>query len=303
MKTNTLAPIALFVYNRPEHTARTIAALARCPEAPRCDLHVFADGPRQGQPTAAVEQTRRVARSAVGFRSVTVVERERNMGLSRSIIQGVSEVLAGADRAVVMEDDLEVQADFLVFLNAALEHYRERSEVWSISGYMYPVVLDPAFGCDCLLYRRFSCWGWATWADRWSRVGWNVPAREDFLGHRDLFRLMSRAANDLPEIMLDRIDELNDSWSILFTYAQVQAGGFSVHPVRTLARNTGFDGSGTHARADAGFRQAPLEGFAGARQFRFADEYDPALVRPLDAYFGNRPIRKLKNLLRYGRWF
>jgi hypothetical protein len=250
-----------------------------------------------------VEETRRIVRAASGFRSIKVVERERNLGLARNVIQGVTEALAEADRVVVMEDDIEVQSDYLAFLNAALDHYQDRTEVWSISGYMYPVVLDTTFRWDSLLYRRFSCWGWATWADRWSRVEWGVPDRSDFLGRRGLLRRMSEAANDLPEIMLDLIDRRNDSWSILFNYSQVRADGFSVHPVRTLARNTGFDGTGTHARAHAGFRQAPLQDPAGGRQYRFAETYDASLVLPLDAYFANRPVRKFKNLLRYGRWF
>jgi hypothetical protein len=297
------APVALFVYNRPAHTTRALSALARCPEAGATNLTVFSDGPREDPQGASVEETRAVVRSARGFRSCETIQRERNLGLSRNIVDGVTRVLAGSDRVVVLEDDIEVQPEFLTFMNAALDYYRDAANVWSISGYLYPVDLPDSLLADAFLYRRFSCWGWATWADRWRRIDWTVPSRTEFMGNRGLFRRFSAAANDLPEMMLDRIDGLNDSWSIVFAYTQVREDGYSVHPVRTLARNAGFDGSGTHATANSRFVQAALGGFAGRREFRFADAYDSSLTRPLDAYFAHRTRRKLKNLVRYGRWF
>ena len=42
-----LAPIALFVYNRPDHTRRTLEALSRNELADQSHLFIFADGPKQ----------------------------------------------------------------------------------------------------------------------------------------------------------------------------------------------------------------------------------------------------------------
>ena len=41
-----LAPIALFVYKRPQHTRRALEALSANPLAAHSDLFVFSDGPR-----------------------------------------------------------------------------------------------------------------------------------------------------------------------------------------------------------------------------------------------------------------
>ena len=41
-----LAPIALFVYNRPEHTLKTLEALAQNDLASQSELFVFCDGPK-----------------------------------------------------------------------------------------------------------------------------------------------------------------------------------------------------------------------------------------------------------------
>lgn len=68
-----LAPIVLFVYNRPDHTRRTLAGLAANPLASESDLIIYADGPKKPEHADAIEQARAVARAASGFRSVTMI--------------------------------------------------------------------------------------------------------------------------------------------------------------------------------------------------------------------------------------
>ncbi|HOD41388.1 MAG TPA: glycosyltransferase family 2 protein, partial [Candidatus Wallbacteria bacterium] len=41
-----LAPIVLFVYNRPDHTRRTVEALLKNEFAGESELIVFSDGPK-----------------------------------------------------------------------------------------------------------------------------------------------------------------------------------------------------------------------------------------------------------------
>ena len=101
-----LAPIALFVYNRPEHTRTTLEALKANHGADQSDLIVFCDGARTSEDEPSVAAVRRLAHHALGFRSVQVVERPKNLGLANSIIGGVTDVLTRYDRVIVMEDDL-----------------------------------------------------------------------------------------------------------------------------------------------------------------------------------------------------
>src|SRR5258708_27433112 len=101
-----LAPIALFVYNRPEHTRRTLESLQKNELAERSDLFVFADGSKNGAATSAVEEVRKLLRSIEGFQSVTIVERDKNFGLSNPIISGVTQLCGGDEPAIVVEDAL-----------------------------------------------------------------------------------------------------------------------------------------------------------------------------------------------------
>ena len=69
------APVALFVYNRPEHTRKTVESLRLNDLARHSDLFVFSDGPKNPGVTLAIQRVRQLVRDIQGFKSLTVVER------------------------------------------------------------------------------------------------------------------------------------------------------------------------------------------------------------------------------------
>src|SRR5690242_7563345 len=137
---NELAPIVLFVYNRPEHTRRTVQSLLANDLARSSDLFIYSDAPRDDAAAAATVAVRDFVRTIEGFRSVTIIERNRNLGLARSVISGVTEICDKFGRAVVVEDDLLLSPDYLSFLNSALDQYSKEPKVFSVSGFNYGVV-------------------------------------------------------------------------------------------------------------------------------------------------------------------
>ena len=137
-----LAPIALFVYCRPDHTKQTVEALLRNPEAASSDLIVYSDAPANTLAEESVAQVRGYVREITGFRTLKVIERESNLGLAASIINGVSQQLQLHGQLIVMEDDLVVSPFFLSFMNEGLRRYVNDERVASIHGYMYPIKID-----------------------------------------------------------------------------------------------------------------------------------------------------------------
>src|SRR5688500_4482458 len=119
-------PVVLFAYDRPEHTRRTLHALAANDLASRAELTVFCDGPKQSATADEVDRIERVREivSSRNWCSQTVVhERETNFGLARSIRTGVDYMLAKHDRVVVLEDDIVTSPGFLRYMAAALGTY------------------------------------------------------------------------------------------------------------------------------------------------------------------------------------
>src|ERR1017187_10294631 len=158
------APIALFVYNRLDHTRRTIEALARNELANESSLVVFSDGPKSPEDSLKVDEVREYIRSASGFQTVNLVCRPINRGLADSIISGVTEILSAHEKIIVLEDDLITSPFFLRYMNEALDLYEQAAEVISIHGYVYPIQerLPETF-----FINGADCWGWATWRRGW----------------------------------------------------------------------------------------------------------------------------------------
>ena len=160
-----LAPIALFVYNRPGHTRRTNEALQKNDLALESDIYIFSDAPKNNEATEAVLEVRQYLRQIDGFKTVTIIERETNFGLTRTIIDGVTSVVNQHGRIIVLEDDIVTSRYFLNYINRALDHYFRVQTVWHISGWSYPI--DPNGLPKSYFLRVMFCWGWATWVDRW----------------------------------------------------------------------------------------------------------------------------------------
>jgi len=253
------APVALFVYNRPDHTARTLEALAANELASETDITIYCDGAKSAEAREAVEAARAVARAARGFRSVRTVERDSNMGLANSVITGVTQVCGERGRVIVLEDDLVTAPTFLRFMNDALDKYEQDERVGSIHGYWYPV--DRAVPENFFL-RGASCWGWATWSR-----GWRMFERDGAKLLADLrARRLTRTFDldgSIPytKLLESQISGRNDSWAIRWHASTFLAGLLQLSPGRSLVRNIGFDGSGTHCDDSAAF-EVPLSDVA-----------------------------------------
>lgn len=241
------APVALFVYNRPVHTRRTISALSQNTLASDSDLIIFSDGAKAGS-EADVAEVRKYLATVAGFRDVKVIERDSNFGLARSIVAGVTDLIETFGEVIVLEDDMITSPGFLAYMNEGLNYYRSNSKVWHISGWCFPVEVGgqrDETKSDVYLWRCMGCWGWATWADRWQHYNndpkqhltWTEKKRREFdLNDSGLF---------WSQLEANRKHKIN-TWAV-YWYATIYIhGGLCVDPYMPLIQNIGIDGSGEH---------------------------------------------------------
>jgi hypothetical protein len=254
---------------------------------------------------------RRIVRTyAHRFATFEMTEAPENQGLMRSLRSGIDQVLEGADRIVVLEDDLVTEPGFLEYIQGALDHYQDHPQVGSVTGYQYPLADELRdSSSQTLFFPRFNCWGWGTWKDRWKAIDWQLPTHEELLKDRALFARLWAASNDLPEILLERIDGQNQSWAIQVALDHVVRGAYAVYPPWSLVKNIGMDGTGTHFRSDNGpWDPSSAQKFqttlhSGASTIEFSEDADPGRIARYLALVANSPGRRLKNWLRYGRFF
>lgn len=291
----TTAPALLFCYARPDHTRRTLDALARNELAGQTDLIIVQDGSRGPADGEAHAQTRAVIEYASGFRSVKIVLREGNHGLADNIIGGVSEVVQSHGRVIVLEDDLVTDRHFLTFMNDALDRYEDEPRVWHIGGWNYPI--DPTGLGDTFLYRAMNCWGWATWADRWAYFDrsiddWSPMTKSE----KRAFNLDD--AHDFHAQIEDNLLGRRKTWAI-FWYASIfRNGGLCLNPVQSLVENIGYDGTGENCGHD--IEQSRLLGQKDAFVFPDAIGEDGIATQRIRQHLALPPLRRhLRKLLRW----
>ena len=101
-----LAPIALFVYNRPQHTERTVKFLKQNEFAAESRLLIFSDGAKTPADEEKVKEVREFIKTIDGFKSVEIIASKTNLGLANSVIAGVSRLTKEYGQVIVFEDDL-----------------------------------------------------------------------------------------------------------------------------------------------------------------------------------------------------
>lgn len=274
-KMPSIAPVALFGYDRDDHLQETIAHLQANEFAEKTAVYVFSDAAKNAAAEAGVHAVRQLARSLSGFESVTLIERDTNWGLRRSMIDGVAQVSKKHGRVIVLEDDIVTNPCFLRFMNEALEFYKDCQTVGSISGYVADYVskkagLNPQ---DTFFHYRTNCWGWATWFDRWAKADWEATNWQLYFQSAAMRKLLSQGGGDFLVMLRDSMEGRNQSWMARWYYHCFLHGMLTLYPGRSLVDNIGFDGRGTHSRnanASACRRyRTPLEPRAAAK-FNFA---------------------------------
>ncbi|MDR0505539.1 MAG: glycosyltransferase [Dysgonamonadaceae bacterium] len=239
-----IAPIVLFVYNRPDHTRQTLEALATNTLASESELFIFSDAPKNESAVEKVQAVRSLIKTIRGFKLVTIIERDTNWGLAKSIIEGVTEIVNRYGKIIVLEDDIVTSPYFLKFMNDALRFYEQEKQVWHIAGYSYPI--DKKGLPEIYFTKYMSCWGWATWSDRWKYFEKNVDKLIVSFTKDDIFRFNINGTEDFWRQVLDNKSGKINTWAI-FWYATIfQNNGLCLNSAVGFAKNIGFDGTGVH---------------------------------------------------------
>jgi hypothetical protein len=242
-----LAPIVLFIYNRPDHTEKTLSALSGNLLAEESNLYIYADGMKDNtteEQKQMIKKTREVAKSKRWCKEVSIIESDKNKGLAASIISGVTNIVNRYGKVIVLEDDLITSPYFLTYMNDALTLYENNERVISIHGYVYPTKKKLP---DYFFIKGADCWGWATW-----KRGWDVFNSDgEYLLKEIKSRNLEKEFNfnnsfDYTGMLQDQIDGKISSWAIRWYASAFLANKYTLYPGMSFIRNIGFDGTGTH---------------------------------------------------------
>ena len=170
MKIKKFAPILLFVFNRPDHTKKVLESLKNNLLSNSSELYIFSDNYKFEKDKKNVNEVRKIISRFKGFKTIKIINRNVNYGLSKSIRSGIKFILKKHNSFIVLEDDIVTNKNFIIYMNNCLQKYKKIS-IWHVGAWNYPMfkINDNKHIFD----RMMNCWGWATWRN-WKKAEFNA---------------------------------------------------------------------------------------------------------------------------------
>ena len=245
----TLAPIVIFSYDRPDHLAKVLTALAKNDLADQSVLYIYCDGAKETAPEEQRERivrNREVAHAATGFKELHVVERPKNIGLKDNIVSAVTEIVNRYGRIITLEDDIITSVGFLKYMNDALEYYKDEERVMHISAYMWPHrwPLPETFFYEV----PYPGGGWATWKRAW--IHYSDDAHELYEYWHTRWTEFNKFGGDyLQKQLVANHNGTMRTWFIKWHAVMLRMGALTLYPRQSLTNNIGFDDMATNCYA------------------------------------------------------
>lgn len=243
------APVVIFGYNRVDKLRKCIEALKECDGIGHTEIFLYIDGPKDRIDENAVNKVKEYTcklKDQSWFLNLKIKYQDRNRGLAESVMTGITEIINQYGKVIVLEDDIIVTSDFLLFMNGALDAFQNDGKVWSISTNTLSNHKIKACHEDILWTYRGECWGWASWADRWNKVDWEVSDYNEFINNKKCQRVFNHGGRDMTQLLQMQHDGKINSWAIRWCYQQYKENMITVFSKYPKSYNIGLDGSGTN---------------------------------------------------------
>ena len=242
----TFSPIIIFVYNRLDHLNRLFNSLDKNNLFKKSKILVFSDGPKHEIDINKIDKVRELLKKRLNPQNSEIIENHVNLGLSKNVIGGLNKTFKIYDRAIILEDDLELSPFFLNYMNDALNLYANSENVASISGYMYPIA-PKKFSNNYFFLKLIESWGWGTWKRAWNIFENDSLQLKKKIDEKQLANQFNfESGISYYKMLTDNINGLNDSWAVRW-YASIFLKNMNtLFPSKSFVKNIGVDDSGEH---------------------------------------------------------
>ncbi len=255
------APIIIPTLNRAVHLKRCVESLKMNPEAKYTDLYISVDYPPDERYYQGYPEVKEYVKSIEGFGSVNVFLQDHNLGALYNMQFLRDKISDLCDGYIQTEDDNEFSENALNYLNKGLELYKDDRDVTAIC-----CCNDDLIASDYESTYFASVWHNARGVGQWFSKDKDIRKYvsdhliDDVYASKELQRKLSKS-NDLlyqaislfytgempvlfdGEGKLRTIDYSRSIYNIIKNKRCIM-------PMKELARNWGYDGSGENAHKD-----------------------------------------------------
>lgn len=238
-------PIIIFTYNRLSHLKKLLTSLAKNPECKKSKAYIFIDGPKDNRDKINTDKIFNYLNNIDLFRSKKIIYRSNNLGTASSVIKGINYVASKEKKFIVLEEDLIVSDQLLYFCNNLLSFYKNEKNVWHINCWVFD---NLKFEDEFFFSTHMSCWGWATWSDRWKnfkkieKKNFYIDVKKNFKRKFEYLNLGSYLG------LLLNFKRKANTWAVYWYYTIFKNRGLTITPYKTLVFNSGFDLKSTNTK-------------------------------------------------------
>lgn len=240
------AAVCCFAYNRPDKLKFTLEALTRCTGIEQTPICFIQDNVKPYHTDEGVNAVRRCIEKFIKENpklNIEYIQWRQNAGPYISLTKGLAYALNKYGCAVRLEDDIEVRADYLTYMNEALEYYKDNPEIFAVCSY------NPEFICESsevFLSKRLSIWGFGTWKERFVKVMNRMEYMSQIFENydcEDAYMIQPHYGGETNNQFMGLYR--NEPEDVRMRLCLPAENMLCVYANTSYCRNIGFDGSGT----------------------------------------------------------
>jgi hypothetical protein len=243
-------PILLIIWRRPQTTRRVIDAIRQVKPS---SIYIACDGPRplvEGE-SEKVQLTRALALQLIDWDcQVSTRFSDVNLGCRDGVSSAISWFFQHVAEGIILEDDVLPYPEFFEYCQSSLKRYRRDDRIWAVSANCTrkeSAILDNYPESPLHLRYNFSCWGWATWRDRWAC--YNAEIDQNWLSIHQQTVQSFCGQNSGREVLRRALlggSKMIDTWDYQVNAIAASRLQLTLHPRISLVENIGFGPDATH---------------------------------------------------------
>lgn len=242
-----LAPIALFVYNRPDTLSKTLESIKDNKLVKNTDIYIFSDGATSNKnDKKKVYKVRKIIEDIKNLRIKRTVFYKTNRGLKKNIIEGINYIFKKHSKIIVLEDDLIVSPYFIKYMNRSLNFIKYKKNIWHVSAWNYPIKTNHKTFNDTFLWHNMNCWGWGTHRNSWNKLILNSNFFIKSLTDKQINSFdLDGSLSNWSQLIRNHQKKLN-TWAIFWNATIFWNKGLCLNPVKSYVKNIGFGENSTN---------------------------------------------------------
>lgn len=253
------APVVIPTLCRYKHFKRCIDTLSECSGADKTELYIGLDFPVKEDHWEGYRRICDFLPTITGFKNVVVIRREENRGAIGNARDLLDIVHQKYDRYIFSEDDNEFSLNFLDYINAGLNKYRDNPEVVAICGYA-----EPRCSYDCMKTYPFNAypiigynaWGVGVWFDK--KPAFTITSDEILSSFKTVFKAVKLNHGISIHRMMYR-KRSNATGDLLWRLYCAFNKKYCIYPRISKVRNWGFDGSGGNCAVQTFYSEMKID--------------------------------------------